>query len=732
MFVYKNNSYSQIQSPPYLIIAGLIVCLSACAQSNIPEPLLTESAVTSSTDMDNAQSQWANDTEYNGQIGLSMINASHAYDAGYSGKNVSIGIVDTGIDMDHAEFSTGNVMYYNQTALGDNPSNEKISHGTSVASIIAGARGTGDKMHGVAFDAHIAMWGINSDNGILDLDSEILTNAYSRLEQLNTKIVNNSWGYDLSFAASGIATYQDYLYEKFGNAVDIMRNNETIYVWAGGNQGNSEVAVSAAWAALFPEMAGRSIAVVAANYDGTIYDQSNRCGSMAAHCITAPGGIGPTSDTHILTAQAGGGYKIAAGTSIAVPHISGTLAVMYEVFGDQLTPQEYVARLFATANKSGIYAQEEIYGQGMVDIQAAISPIGDLHIPTQDGTPIAPDAFAVTFTTIPDDVVARIMTETIIAVDDMNTPFPISLGTLIEPDVHTSVKMPRRYMPHPPIPDTHITLGGLQFSSWHMPHFTTHMNSLNSPFDTPYLTRLIDDDMHTYAHMLQTNNAKGTLSVIGFAARQNSAPAQNKTHARENDNKDLLGTMAYVTLAHIPDHHFMMGFIGESNGVLGLSGAGDLTINEIGKTVFIQANGHYLLSSDMQFDYRLGAGLSHMGAPDGSLISGMTHTLTSNANIGLQYGLDKHIWRLDFAQSLHFENGALKMTLPYYRQQNGEILFADTQFDLSNSTRPFALTAAYIFHGSTYEIETYSVFDNEANNADKGATTLGVTLNMRF
>ena len=43
----------------------------------------------------------------------------------------------------------------------------------------------------------------------------------------------------------------------------------------------------------------------------------------------------------------------------------GVLAVIADHFEGQLGSQEIVIRMFATANKSGVYADKAIYGQGL-------------------------------------------------------------------------------------------------------------------------------------------------------------------------------------------------------------------------------------------------------------------------------------------------------------------------------------------------------------------------------
>ena len=70
------------------------------------------------------------------------------------------------------------------------------------------------------------------------------------------------------------------------------------------------------------------------------------------------------------------GTAIFAGTSASAPVVAGSLAVMKSLFRGQLSSTELVTRLFATADKTGIYANRAIYGQGMLDLGAATNPWG--------------------------------------------------------------------------------------------------------------------------------------------------------------------------------------------------------------------------------------------------------------------------------------------------------------------------------------------------------------------
>ena len=64
------------------------------------------------------------------------------------------------------------------------------------------------------------------------------------------------------------------------------------------------------------------------------------------------------------------------GTSAATPLTTGAMALVLERFRGQLGNTAAVARLLATANKTGIYSNASIYGQGLLDVGAAVQPVG--------------------------------------------------------------------------------------------------------------------------------------------------------------------------------------------------------------------------------------------------------------------------------------------------------------------------------------------------------------------
>ena len=129
---------------------------------------------------------------------------------------------------------------------------------------------------------------------------------------------------------------------------------------------------------LLPELRGNTAAVVSVDEDGGISSFSNRCGVAKDYCLAAPGRS--ILSIYAQDAPVTDSYGRASGTSMAAPHVSGGIALLADYFEGQLGNTEILQRLFITANKSGIYSDSEIYGQGLMDLNAATQPVGTAMI----------------------------------------------------------------------------------------------------------------------------------------------------------------------------------------------------------------------------------------------------------------------------------------------------------------------------------------------------------------
>ena len=164
--------------------------------------------------------------EYRMDWGLEAMNAAEAYALGYTGQNVQLGVMDSGVLSSHQEFdrnritvtsvsgeygSEGNrypqsvkegnegLPYHKGQAYsltGEFVDGLNDSHGTHCTGTIAAAR-DGHEMHGVAFDAKVVVGntGATDDNNYGPFqDYAYFYEGWKALVQAGAKVINNSWG----------------------------------------------------------------------------------------------------------------------------------------------------------------------------------------------------------------------------------------------------------------------------------------------------------------------------------------------------------------------------------------------------------------------------------------------------------------------------------------------------------------------------------------------------------
>lgn len=324
--------------------------------------------------------------EYNftGGMDLTGIQAAHA--RGFTGSSALVAVLDTGFYSEHVELDGQFAGFYN-AYTGSELAADAIDvdgHGTHVAGIIA-AKANDYMGVGYAPDTKLLGIRIGDNTGKLTTTPSQTAAAFRWAREKGADFINNSWGpsaYASDFTATQVEAAISPMMAEFRAGAQ----NNVIYIWANGNDGSSQPSLYAALPQLFPELKSNWVAV--ANVDsftGVLHPTSQACGDARAWCISAPG-----SDIWAPSIVGSNYYAEMTGTSMAAPAVSGALAVLKDKF-PMLTNEQIVSRLFFTADKSGIYANMALYGQGLMDLDAATNPVGTLSLVGTSGesTPMA-------------------------------------------------------------------------------------------------------------------------------------------------------------------------------------------------------------------------------------------------------------------------------------------------------------------------------------------------------
>lgn len=627
-----------------LAAPGLVAFLAACggggggadtgnvqvvsSPSSIQKNTTSQTSSTAAPSVSQGETYWTTHDEFRRSAGLAVINASGAYAQGATGAGVTIGFVDTGILVQHAEFDSQDaigqkVTYYNASSISGTASEKQLSHGTAVASLAAGRHGSGGLMQGVAFDAKVAMWAILvHPDGSLAIDSSILNRAFQGLTGAGARIINNSWAVKTLYNSVDYASHIREMEALFGSALDVMARGQAAYVTVTGNGGFTQPVVSGALPRLFPEISGKFLAVTSVGLDGVIDSRANRCGAAAAFCVAAPGGYSDGYD-YIVAASSTGGYRTVRGTSFAAAYASGVLALMRQVFGDQMTVDQYVERLMATAKKDGIYADTSVYGQGLIDAKAAVTPVGRLVVPQADGGGFEIGKFS-SYASRADGLFSGALAqESFVALDALGDPFPMTLGSLVN-----SAR---------PTP-----LASL---------FNSPSDSLSEQVVLSYLPNLYGQ-----------RHGQMVTGLLG------GARFETALRGRGDQIAIVSGLHFYPEVAGIPE--ISAGVMIHKNGLLALSDTALFSGVGVGDTVYVDFKIRHALAND--WIAVLNLNLSRSGyRPDGGLISDIAVDQASELSATLIKG-DTHI-RL--RRSSMVDRGHASFVLPVRRNTDGSLEF---------------------------------------------------------
>jgi len=350
--------------------------------------------------------------EYFRSGALDPVNASSLYAAGGTGAGQTVAVIDTGIDTDHPQLA-GRIHPASTNIVSELPAEVEDGwyHGTLVSGVIAAER-DGSGVHGLAFDAQVMAIRADTPGTCPDACSFSQANLAKATDYAVAKgasVLNYSLG-----GSTGLTNaYRDAM----ANAAAA----GNVLVLAAGNSAAASPGFPGHFAAL-PEAMGRAMVVGAVDASNNLASFSARAGTAKAAYLVAPG-------TNIVTTFPGGGNAIASGTSLATPVVSGAAAAVWDA-APSLTADQVVELLLTTATDLGAAGVDDVFGWGLLNLDAAVSPQGALTVPLAnrvDGAAIAVGASSLSLGGALSG--HRLPDSGLMMLDGYDRPYRLSLGS---------------------------------------------------------------------------------------------------------------------------------------------------------------------------------------------------------------------------------------------------------------------------------------------------------------
>ena len=722
-----------------------------CISKDRFEELRDDFAADRLADLEFQGSSSLNPNRYVGQWALETLNVHQAHAAlaviegDVDGKNVkpgdgvTVGVMDSGVARTHHELAGASIT---ETFLQNLPDERRTdyetngghSHGTAVTSIMA-AQPNDAGFLGIAWGATFKVFTVPIGDHIPENDIRRRTfewdSAYKDVLASGVDIVNASYSVDGTFIENYDA---DDLRNstKWSLGFDVIAQSgvtdPAIFVWPAGNdhgdpcdQGDQNCFADSTSStgysyratspnleggavAKLPELQGHNVVVVAVDRGIRIAELSNRCGMAGPWCIAAPG-TGITAALFDSVEPSRGSFRVLlnlAGTSFAAPMVSGGLALMKHFFRGQLSNRELLTRLFATANKSGIFAADRsdgtssIYGQGLMDLGAAVSPVDNAQVMTnsrvsenrQNGHAIQTTQLRLG-RAFGDGLSRSLAGREIAAFDALGAPFWFDLSGLAGTAYHPSaigrlqsLMAPGRNAYGPSTRGTRMTLApyalAVHRGAWRVGLYespaTAESSLLNLAGNAATVTFKAQNGLE--ATTFATVNHVTSLATAGLPRQQTS---------------DVGAMLAWRP----PDTPVgvRVGWLKEGNSLLGSTATGafgGLSANNMftGFEAVTEFGGWHLA-----FDTEIGLVAPNVGS---GLIDGLSWLTTSAMSLRVNRHLTAHDEvTVSVSQPPRIENGSATFRLPVGRTRDGEILRESFSAGLVPSARQIDVAARW-------------------------------------
>jgi subtilisin family serine protease len=315
-------------------------------------------------DTDYSSKQWSmNNTGQDGGSADADIDAAEAWDVTTGSSSVVVGVVDTGVDYNHADLS-GNIWTnpgetagdgidndgngyvddyrgWDFVGSGDNNPIDQNGHGTHVAGTIGATGNNSTGVAGVAWTAKIMPLRVLDASGSGDVADAVEAINYATMmktvKSINIKVTNNSWG-----DPAGSTDLQ--------NAITAAGTAGMLVVASAGNGGADMVGDNTDSAPQYPAAYSYSNVISVAATDR--YDQLAEWSNYGPTSVDlgAPG-------VDIYSTKLNGGYQLLSGTSMAAPHVTGSVALLWSQYSTASASDVKAALLNSADLNASLYGR---------------------------------------------------------------------------------------------------------------------------------------------------------------------------------------------------------------------------------------------------------------------------------------------------------------------------------------------------------------------------------------
>lgn len=325
--------------------------------------------------------------------GLRAIKAPFMWNLGYTGYGRKALVIDTGEDGEHPALR-GSFWWHNapkeQAWHGTGYPEDCSEHGTHVTGIVCGLDRVTNDTIGVAYNAH---W--------MGGPGPNFTGCGAFNQTVYEVTVTMQWALNPDGNPGTVTDRPDVINCSFNSPSFSCNNNGTIsllnsleaagiaVIWSGGNSGPGANTVSSG--------AGLNMSLVNSFAVGAV-NGANPNFPIASFSSRGPspcGGSGPLAikpevsapGVNVRSSMPGGAYAGQDGTSMAAPHVAGAILLLKEAF-PLLTGENLKTALYQSATDLGAPGEDNVYGRGMINLEAAYN-----YIIANGGVPATPVPF---------------------------------------------------------------------------------------------------------------------------------------------------------------------------------------------------------------------------------------------------------------------------------------------------------------------------------------------------